>query len=195
VTFDEFLQDILIVRDGKRASLDDSAFAMRAWFDDSGWEPVGNEMIRGAVRTVALQRIENLAATYVSGLIETWDGIDRTEGLLDALGIGSKPYTQAVAQYWITAMAARAMTPGVQADNIVVLKGPQGAGKSRVLRALAPVIEGIQTYREGNLDDLLTEERSARLCRGCLILNLDELRQVPVQGCLTHLEGSGTKPL
>ncbi len=176
--FDEFLQDVVLTRDGVRISLDEVVFPMRVWFDEFGWEPVSDEKARGAAHSLARAQTTNRTADYVSGLISTWDGVDRTDGLLKALGVAQTPYTAAVIHYLITAMAMRAMEPGCQADNMVVLKGPQGAGKSQVLRALAPVINGMQTYREGNVDDLLTEERSARLCRGCLILNLDELRQI-----------------
>jgi hypothetical protein len=178
VSFDSFLQDRLVTRRGVRSTLDNEAMPMRAWFDENEWEPVPNELVRGAAHTVALAHTSNLAADYVRGLVGAWDGKDRTQGLLDALGVATSAYTVGVVHYLLTAMAQRAISPGCQADNIVVLKGPQGAGKSQALRALAPVIGGLDTYREGNLADLLTEERSARLCRGCLILNLDELRQI-----------------
>ena len=60
-----------------------------------------------------------------------WDGVERGEALfIQYLGASDTPYTRAVTRKWLTAAVARVMEPGVKFDNLVVLVGAQGIGKS-----------------------------------------------------------------
>jgi Virulence-associated protein E/Bifunctional DNA primase/polymerase, N-terminal len=47
------------------------------------------------------------------------------------------PYVRTVARKWLIAAVARAMQPGCQADNMLILEGEQGTGKTSLLRILA----------------------------------------------------------
>lgn len=60
-----------------------------------------------------------------------WDGKERAETLfIDCLGAEDNPYVRTVTRKWLTAAVARAMNPGCKFDNLVVLVGAQGIGKS-----------------------------------------------------------------
>lgn len=60
-----------------------------------------------------------------------WDGIKRAEYLfIHYLGANDDLYTRTVTRKWLTAAVARAMRPGCKFDNLVVLVGAQGIGKS-----------------------------------------------------------------
>ena len=66
---------------------------------------------------------------YLNGL--EWDGIERGESLfIEYLGAEDNLYVRTVTRKWLTAAVARAMTPGCKFDNLVVLVGKQGIGKS-----------------------------------------------------------------
>lgn len=66
-----------------------------------------------------------------------WDGTHRLDNWLsDYLGVEYTDYTKAVARNWLIAMVARAKTPGCKMDNMVVLEGTQGRGKSSFLATL-----------------------------------------------------------
>lgn len=66
---------------------------------------------------------------YLNGL--KWDGVHRAEHLfIDYLGAEDNLYTRTVTRKWLVAAVARAMRPGVKFDNLVVLVGAQGIGKS-----------------------------------------------------------------
>ena len=61
----------------------------------------------------------------------TWDEIPRGESLfMDALGAEDNTYTRVVTRKWLTAAVARIYSPGIKFDNMVVLVGAQGIGKS-----------------------------------------------------------------
>lgn len=69
---------------------------------------------------------------------------------------------------WLLAAAARALVPGCKADNVLVLVGPQGCGKSRFCRAI-----GGQWFTDSavNVDD----DDSKRKMRGAWIVEWAEL--------------------
>ena len=73
---------------------------------------------------------------YLSGL--TWDGTERIDTMLIRwMGAEDSPYVRAVTRKWLTAGVARVMRPGCKFDNMLILVGPQGIGKSRLAGALA----------------------------------------------------------
>ena len=66
-----------------------------------------------------------------------WDGVKRAESvLLDWLGVEDSKYARDATMTLLKAAVARVMIPGVKFDPCLVLSGPQGIGKSTVLRKL-----------------------------------------------------------
>ena len=67
-----------------------------------------------------------------------WDGSERIGSWLSTyLGAEDTAYTRSVGRAWLVSAVARVMSPGCKADHALVLEGPQGAGKSSALAALA----------------------------------------------------------
>lgn len=74
---------------------------------------------------------------YLAGL--EWDGQERLDILLPAFyGTDETPYSRAVGRMFLVSAVARVMAPGSKADHMLVLEGPQGAGKSSSLYRLSP---------------------------------------------------------
>lgn len=68
---------------------------------------------------------------YLNAL--TWDGEQRAETLfIDYFGAEDNLYTREVTRKWLTAAVARIMKPGCKFDNMIVLTGQQGIGKSHM---------------------------------------------------------------
>lgn len=66
-----------------------------------------------------------------------WDGIPRMETLfIDMLGAEDTAYVRTVTRKMILAGVARIYEPGCKMDNMLVLVGPQGVGKSYILKQL-----------------------------------------------------------
>ena len=66
-----------------------------------------------------------------------WDNQERVSTLLiDYLGAADTEYTRAVTRKSLTAAVARIMMPGIKYDWVLILVGPQGIGKSTVLKLL-----------------------------------------------------------
>ncbi len=78
----------------------------------------------------------NPVKDYLTSL--KWDGTHRLDTLfIDYLGAEDSGYTRAVTRKAFTAAVARVMTPGCKFDNMLILCGPQGVGKSTILDKMA----------------------------------------------------------
>ena len=66
-----------------------------------------------------------------------WDGTERLgEFLTKALGVPDGPLARTYSTRWLTGLAARVLDPGCKMDNVLVLVGGQGIGKSTAMRLL-----------------------------------------------------------
>ncbi|GIP57888.1 virulence-associated E family protein [Paenibacillus woosongensis] len=73
--------------------------------------------------------------TYVEG--GSWDGVPRAERLfVEYLGAADTHYTRQVTRKMLLAAVTRLYRPGCKFDQMLVLVGPQGAGKSSLLAKL-----------------------------------------------------------
>lgn len=70
-----------------------------------------------------------------------WDGKARVGGWLSRyLGVRDSEYSRLVGTWWLLGAVARAMEPGCRMDYMLILEGPQRAGKSSSIRILGEVI-------------------------------------------------------
>ena len=116
---------------------------------------------------------------YLSGLV--WDGVPRLHTwLAQYLGCKEDDASAAIGTRWLIAAVARVMHPGCKVDEMLILRGAQGAGKSRSLRALCadptwfsdttlPIgekdayqqLQGVWIYELGELDSVRRTEWTA----------------------------------
>lgn len=101
-------------------------------------------------QTHAAQVIKFLGETYRTNPLKTflsekrWDGIERLSNWLPHyMATKDDDYTRAVGRKWWISAVARAMSPGCQADHMLIFEGRQGVGKSRAVRVI-----GGQFYTE-----------------------------------------------
>lgn len=95
----------------------------------------GKSVIEDAWALVANDNRYHPVMDYLNGL--TWDGIPRLETLfIDYLGAEDNEYTREVTKKSLVAAIARVFVPGIKYDTALVLVGPQGCGKSQILKLL-----------------------------------------------------------
>ncbi len=95
--------------------------------------------IREAVYVVGRRDGINPLQSYLDSL--EWDGSPRLDRWLSTyVGCDDVEYTRVAGRKWILSAVARAFEPGCKVDTLLVLEGPQGRGKSTMLRTLVPVV-------------------------------------------------------
>ena len=93
--------------------------------------------IRMAIAKAAYKRQYHPVKDYLEGL-PSWDGTERVDRLLvDYLGADDNAYTREATRKTLVAAVARIYRPGIKFDYMLVLVGPQGAGKSTLFAKLA----------------------------------------------------------
>lgn len=94
------------------------------------------EKATDAVLTTCMANKYNPVTEWLAGL--KWDGNQRVVSLMSMyLGCAPSDYNISVLKLWMRGAVARAFHPGVKFDTMLVLKGPQGMGKSEFLRKIA----------------------------------------------------------
>lgn len=95
----------------------------------------GQGVISDAWREVVQHNATHPVKDYLRGT--AWDGVPRLETMIiDYLGAEDSPYTKAITRKSMVAAVARIMQPGVKFDNVLVMVGAQGLGKSYILKRL-----------------------------------------------------------
>ena len=70
--------------------------------------------------------------------LPVWDGVKRVETIfVDYLGAEDSVYTRTVTRKLFCGAVMRILQPGIKFDSMVVMNGPQGAGKSTLIAKLA----------------------------------------------------------
>ncbi len=95
----------------------------------------GKAIIEDAWMLIANENRYHPVRGYLNGLV--WDGVPRLETLLiDYQGAEDSKYTREITKKSLVAAVARIFVPGIKYDNVLVLVGPQGCGKSSLLKKL-----------------------------------------------------------
>jgi putative DNA primase/helicase len=126
------------------------------WYLEKYYQITGSGKIDGALSLHSEKRSFNEIKTYLGGL--QWDGVPRLDSLfIDYLGAEDSPYTRAVTRKAFTAAVARAMRPGTKFDNMTILSGPQGLGKSTLLDRMSKgwFNDSIRTFEGKEASELL----------------------------------------
>lgn len=90
---------------------------------------------KDAIISVAIQNAYHPVRNYLNGL--TWDGEPRLERLfIKYLGVEDTEVNRTTTRKALTAGVARVMEPGCKFDYMLTLYGPQGVGKSAILKKL-----------------------------------------------------------
>lgn len=98
-------------------------------FSNKGW-------VEDSINEVFDKNRYNPVVNYISNL--HWDGKKRIESLfIDLLEADDTELTRVMTEKWMIAAVKRTLEPGCKFDNMIVLQGNQGIGKSSICERLA----------------------------------------------------------
>lgn len=128
------------------------------WYLEKVYKITGNGKADGALSLHSNKFSFNDVQDYLTGLKGKWDGTPRLDTLfVDYLGAKDSAYVRAVTRKSFTAAVARAMVPGCKFDNMVILTGPQGLGKSTLFDKMSRgwFNDSIRTFEGKDASELL----------------------------------------
>ncbi len=130
-----------------------------------------DRIFNNAFMTIAAERAFHPIRDYLDDL-PLWDGVPRVETLLiNFLLADDTPLVRAVTRKTVVAAVTRIYEPGCKFDQMLVLDGPQGIGKSTIFRLLA----GAKYYTEGlSLADMSSKDGQEKL-QGSWFTEVSEL--------------------
>ena len=143
------------------------------WWMETEYGLVGRGNIDSALNACFVKWTFDPVQSYIKGL--KWDGKPRLDTLfIDYLGAEDTSYTRTVTRKIMTAAIARAMKPGIKFDNMLILCGNQGVGKSSIMQVMAGALpidglfnNSIQTFEGKDALEML---------RGAWLVVIDELQ-------------------
>lgn len=141
---------------GKRRLWSDTDSNGLYWYLEKRYDITKRGNIDAALDIHASTHAFNEVQDYINTL--SWDGTPRLDTLfIDYLGAEDNIYTRAVCRKAFTAAIARAMEPGCKYDNMLILCGPQGIGKSTILDKMSRgwFNDSIRTFEGKEASELL----------------------------------------
>jgi len=168
--FDAFASRLMIIMDGITSAVDD-ADVLKLYFeaDALGLKPPKQWFVDCIVNIGNNDR-RNLIRDEINALV--WDGQPRLDGWLVRHAQGrDTEYDRQAFTLCCVAMVRRIQHPGTKFDQIPVLEGPQGGGKSTFLRVLA---RGDDYFTDA-LNVGATDKETLEIVHGKLIAELGEL--------------------
>ena len=137
IKHDLFLRTIFV--DGKPAK-DELFIHLALLIEQEKRVPWPEKYVRSAVIDIANEHAFNPLQDWLNSLV--WDTEPRIFTFFeDGYGCARTPYAMECARVLFLQAVARALSPGCQADVMVVLVGPQGIFKSTGMAALCPFPE------------------------------------------------------
>ena len=137
------------------------------WYLESNYGITSINKIIDGVNLIAEENAENKVATRLQST--QWDGEKRLETLfIDYLGCEDNVYTREVSEKSLVAAVRRAIYGGIKWDNMPILIGPQGVGKSTFLKIL-----GMEWYNDSLVN--VEGKDACELIQGSWILEMGEL--------------------
>lgn len=153
-------------REGERDWADEDDAGVR-WYLETVYQFSGTAKAADAVSLTGSRHAKDPVRSYLEGL--TWDGTERLDRLfIDYLGAEDNSYTRAVTRKMLVAAVARCFRPGCKFDQICILSGFQGIGKSLLLSRLG----------QGWFNDSITSfdgKEARESLRGVWIVELGEM--------------------
>ena len=125
--------------------------------------------VSDAVSEIARHHAVDPLKEFLNGL--KWDGTPRIDTAMhDYLGAVQNEWTARAFRHWLVGAVARGYEPGVKFDEMLILFGPQGKGKSTFVSRLVPDYD----FFCENLTNIDNKD-AMQLLKGKWIVNFDEL--------------------
>jgi hypothetical protein len=151
---------------------DNDVEGVRSWFEAHG-HLITSDNVRKAIDLIARRRKFHPIRQYLASLPPATAADHAALEAFASKALGNEDAAAAeMVRKTVVAAVRRVLSPGVKVDSVLVLAGPQGAGKSRLIETLFG-----EAYTKSQLPDIATKDASAEL-RTAWVVELAELASV-----------------
>lgn len=150
------------------------------WNEDFDIPVIHNKLIlelgfsaKSLLRDAIIQRFVDNSCNPLKDWLKSlkWDGVERLETIFSYyLGAEDTPLIREMTRKWFIAAVSRVFKPGTKFDNIIILQGPQGCGKSRIFEVLSPSFA-----RPASIDNISSSKDAVSTMNKSWIVIFDEL--------------------
>jgi putative DNA primase/helicase len=153
-----------------RSISDDDGLRASQWMEHAMQVAIRPDVVGHALVVASRRDRYDPLADYLHSCGDRWDGVDRLDDLAcDLFSAANTAHTRTTVRMWMIQAVARALSPGCQADAMLILEGAQGLCKSSALRALAA-----PEYYSDEIPTLGTKDASIAMS-GTWIVEMSEL--------------------
>ena len=151
----------------RRQWSDHDAIEFQLWLQRHGIPVASQKTVNDAVHNVARKNSFDVLQDYLNRL--EWDGVERLlTWCINYLGSPDTELNRSLGKKFLISAVARGLQPGCKVDPILVLEGPQGIFKSRVIQVLGGA------WTQEHLPDLHSKDAALAL-HGFWFVELSEL--------------------
>lgn len=134
----------------------------------------GKDLVYDTINQIVMENSYHPIRDYLNGLRGTWDGIPRLDTLIiDFFDAEDTVLNRYMSRLTFVGAVKRALEPGCKMDYVLVLKGPQGIGKSTFMQEIAVKAQ----WFSDSLDDIRGKEAKEQI-QGKWIIELGEMAAV-----------------
>ena len=149
---------------------DDDEANLRKYLSEAPWEIEAKQKVADGLDIICRENAFHPVREYFNTLL--WDGVPRLDTLfIDYLGAEDTELNRLITRIAFTAAVYRTYEPGTKYDQIVVLVGTQGCGKSTIIEKMAIN----QKWFSSSMPSPDKPEDAARHLRGKFIIEVGEL--------------------
>lgn len=169
VKYDEFLQRVVTKNSPVREWKDEDDLAIVRYIQsDLAMSGVGRDVTAQAIYYIACKNKINCVRDWADSL--QWDNTPRVDAFFsDAFGADESEYTRSASRNFWLSMVARVYKPGCKVDNMVVLEGAQGVGKSTAMQII-----GGDWFAEQH-ESATNPKAFAEILQGKLLIEISEM--------------------
>lgn len=168
--FDTYTQRRLYTdMDGVEYEFSDSLYRKFYQWSEQYICPCDEKKCVTAMLSMSDQNSYNSAIQQFENLI--WDGVPRLEGFfIDTLGAEDTPLVREMTKLWLVGAVQRIYEPGCKNENVLILTGSQGCGKTSTLMWLS----GDFGF-DNNINLSQSEQTTSQKLQQCWFVCFDEL--------------------
>jgi predicted P-loop ATPase len=155
--------------DGNDYEFSDSLYRKFYEWSENYISPCNMKLCETAMLTLSDQNTFNSAQQRLDNLI--WDGVKRVETFfIDTLGVEDTPLVREMTKLWLVGAVQRIYEPGCKNENILILTGAQGCGKTQTLTWLSG-----ELGFDNNINLSSSEQEIGQKLKMCWFVCFDEL--------------------